>query len=1023
MNAYTNKWKTQKIKTGFYAVLFLFFTTISIQAQTKRQNWLAGDNTFNSVGNFVTKGIANSLAIPPARYHAVSWVDSVGDFWTFGGQASVVGTPQYGNDLWKWNGVNWTWISGESTANQLGVYGTQGVPSSTTTPGARRHPVIWDDNQGNIYLFGGVGPGEEHFNDLWKWNGDQWTWLSGSNTTNQTANYGTIGVTSSSNVPGARYAAAAWTADNGDLFMFGGFGRTASGTGTLQDLWKWDGTNWTWINGSNLHTQSGIYGTIGVANASNVPGARIRSAYWKDENGDFWLYGGQAYVGGTLILATDLWKWDGADWTWVKGSNSASEATNFGTLNVASSTNTPGPRTSAMPWFNPENNKAYLLGGGNYNVHNNDVWEWDGTDWIWVSGSNLAAQASVFTAKGISSSTESIGGIREGNATMDDFGNVYVFGGRHQNSGNVSNSLWRLEEGTFYDGSSWTNGAPSSSSINAYFNASATISASITCNNLYLCNGEYNVRGSATLSGSIIKNGGTMRGSGTLTLNDQSAAANAQIIGDTVTGFTGLLVIPSSATFTTNGKLILDATSFGTGQLLLDGTLIGELGLSIYLNLASGTDNGRYFHLGSPFNDTEVSDFNKGGHFVSGNIDATKNTVWQWDASAADWTSPSLSSLVSSNSPSAFYAGNNSFGNFLKSDSASGKISISGNLNSNPSGDVTTFYSTGQNTSATFIGGTSQAATQGWNMVSNPYPCNYDLDAIQFTSQFSGSKYIWNGSSYEVRNGFGVGNVEFIAPLQAFFVQKNEINGSMAFPESGRATGENVSIQKQSANKKDFLHLSLSLGTATLDQTWLSFAPDAKTGFDHLDAWKLKGSDGLAALYSKSMDHSFAINHLNSDSLVHSVPLYLEYKNHHGDKFKLSIDLNELESYKEIWIEDLKTSNYVNMQNNGNFNFFHDSTMVGPRFIIHLAKAGLGLNQQISQDDFFFHSKEGNLDVVFASHQLSAQISLYNSAGALIAKKNVNGLEAQFNGLKPGIYIVRIENNKGGIVNSKALVN
>jgi hypothetical protein len=39
----------------------------------------------------------------------------------------------------------------------LGIYGTQGVPSTTNTPGCRRLSISWKDANGNFWLFGGEG--------------------------------------------------------------------------------------------------------------------------------------------------------------------------------------------------------------------------------------------------------------------------------------------------------------------------------------------------------------------------------------------------------------------------------------------------------------------------------------------------------------------------------------------------------------------------------------------------------------------------------------------------------------------------------------------------------------------------------------------------------------------------------------------------------------------------------------------------------------------------------------------------
>ena len=136
-----------------------------------------------------------------------------------------------------------------------------------------------------------------------------WTWVSGANTINQPGSYGTQGVAAAANVPGARSSAVSWTDANGNLWLFGGSGYDSAGTlGTLNDLWKFDGTHWTWVSGANTVNQSGSYGTQGVAAAANVPGARSSAVSWSNANGNLWLFGGGGYdsAGGRGNL-NDLW--------------------------------------------------------------------------------------------------------------------------------------------------------------------------------------------------------------------------------------------------------------------------------------------------------------------------------------------------------------------------------------------------------------------------------------------------------------------------------------------------------------------------------------------------------------------------------------------------------------------------------------------------------------------------------------------------------------------------------------------
>ncbi|HRD39199.1 MAG TPA: kelch repeat-containing protein, partial [Bacteroidia bacterium] len=86
----------------------------------------------------------------------------------------------------------------------------------------------------------------------------EWTWMKGTDTLTKPGIYGTMGVASPSNNPGARHGAATWVDNNGDLWLFGGEGVTTNTVLCwLNDLWKYTVStgNWTWMGGTNLPNQ------------------------------------------------------------------------------------------------------------------------------------------------------------------------------------------------------------------------------------------------------------------------------------------------------------------------------------------------------------------------------------------------------------------------------------------------------------------------------------------------------------------------------------------------------------------------------------------------------------------------------------------------------------------------------------------------------------------------------------------------------------------------------------------------
>ena len=292
---------------------------------TNMWTWVSGSNAGGSVpAVYGTLGVAAASNTPGYRSQAASWIDKSGNFYLFGGN----GVGGYINDLWELNPTakTWTWISGSNTANHTGVYGTLGTPAATNVPGARGGVVSWTDGSGNFWLFGGYGNDststQGSLNDLWEFNptAKTWTWMSGSNTANAVGVYGTQGVASASNVPGARGYAVSWIDPSGNLWLFGGipgYLGIYSFEYDLNDLWEFSPTNkeWTWVSGTNTiptgsYGQSGVYGTQGVAAASNVPGARDSAVSWVDSSGNLWLFGGSGYDStGALVGLNDLWRY------------------------------------------------------------------------------------------------------------------------------------------------------------------------------------------------------------------------------------------------------------------------------------------------------------------------------------------------------------------------------------------------------------------------------------------------------------------------------------------------------------------------------------------------------------------------------------------------------------------------------------------------------------------------------------------------------------------------------------------
>ncbi len=381
------------------------------------------------------------------------------------------------------NAQDWTWLRGNSTNSVVASYGTKGTAAPTNDPGGHHGAATWIDATGNLWEFGGEGyatvPTMGWLNDLWKYDPtiNQWTWIRGANFINQNGQYGTKGVSSPTNEPGAREFPTFWKDNSGNFWIFGGDGWDAFGTwGRLNDLWKYNlATNeWTWVSGTNLANQNGTYGSITVFAPANIPGGRHGGAAWTDASNNFWVYAGYGYpASGPDGHLNDLWKYDPItnQWACMKGSAAINKYGNYSPKAVSSPTNVPGGREFPAMWKDPAG-KVWIFGGGGWPIstssvgHLNDLWFYDMTtnNWTFQSGTNLGNQLGVNGTIGVPSPTNNPGGRYSSVSVFDNFGNLWLFAGigLPGTSGiGELNELWRYtpstDEWTWMKGSSAVN--------------------------------------------------------------------------------------------------------------------------------------------------------------------------------------------------------------------------------------------------------------------------------------------------------------------------------------------------------------------------------------------------------------------------------------------------------------------------------------------------------------------------------------------------------------------------------------
>lgn len=471
--------------------------SLSAGAQTTvpgQWTWVGGSNTVPSQlgfqpGVYGTLGTPAPGNTPGGRNYALGWTDNNGNLWLFGGL--LFSTQQsYFNDLWKFDPAigEWAWMSGSSTVGSncpvistvancgsSGTYGTMGTAAAGNTPGGRYQAENWVDSSGNLWLYGGIGFDSAGkwgaLSDLWEFSPStsEWTWMGGSSTVpgNAVCNScisgyppvpGTLGMPAAGNTPGGLWMAQNWTANNGNLWLFGGWGYNTIGYAALpNDLWQFNPSSneWAWMGGSSdfgSNTVSGTYGVLGKPAAGNTPGSRWLGASWTDTSGNFWLFGGQGYdASDPEGILNDLWEFNPStnQWAWMGGSSTLNCANMpqtycnqpgvYGTVGVPAAGNIPGSRFLAFNWRDLNGN-LWLFGGQGFDANSNwnvlnDLWRYSPakSEWTWMGGLNtlgtVPTGGGVYGTLGTPAAGNQPGRRSGGVSWTDKKGNFWLWGG------------------------------------------------------------------------------------------------------------------------------------------------------------------------------------------------------------------------------------------------------------------------------------------------------------------------------------------------------------------------------------------------------------------------------------------------------------------------------------------------------------------------------------------------------------------------------------------------------------------
>ena len=198
--------------------------------------------------------------------------------------------------------------------------------------------MTYDTLRQKIVLFGGEDSSTTYLNDTWEYDGDDWV-RTFSNDASQTDR------------PSQRHGhMVAYDEAQGLTFLFGGATTIIQNCfepnpcNYLDDMWTYDGTQWTQITYNGVRPPKRAFGTMVYDAARQV----------------MVLFGGR---GDQAHQHSDTWEYDGVSWSQV------------------STAHIPPARKSHKMVYDRGLGASVIYGGSAGGVFS-DVWRYDGIDWV-----------------------------------------------------------------------------------------------------------------------------------------------------------------------------------------------------------------------------------------------------------------------------------------------------------------------------------------------------------------------------------------------------------------------------------------------------------------------------------------------------------------------------------------------------------------------------------------------------------------------------------------------------------------
>lgn len=591
-----------------------------------------------------------------------------------------------------------------------------------------------------------------------------------------------------------------------------------------------------------------------------------------------------------------------------------------------------------------------------------------------------------------------------------------------------SPSVCSVPTNTTWNGTTWSNGAPTSS-LDAII-ASSTTPGAFTCEDLTINSGVALTLGSgvtATIYGDVTNSGNGTSGVGTL----RFVKSGTQSLNGTAFTHSGVVEVATGATLTTNSKLTMANNAslmHGTSTTNGGGSVSGNI--TFEKSIGSTTKGWRMFSL--PV-DMLIDDFETGlNTLCSNHSTAGERNVYYYDPTnnglgankAIGWTQAN-NTTDDDQKAYSIYLDNTSHHAW----DFSGTVSATGT----PNDGSRTF-----NLQYTYdpASAANQAQQRGWNQIPNYFPSVLGVYNLINDGNF-GSTYkaihVWdqstsqmiglNQSSMNTYNNSGTSRfstIRQISPFTGFWVKATSTSQSIQLKNSMRITRTD-SIPANTYFKKEFdvFRVEVKDADGKADQFSVCFDEAATDGMDYtMDIYKFKSfSDEVPTLYTEIEGEGMLSLNALPIKESYTMPLYIEsFKD--GKEYTFRPITEEYLGYFDVELLDNKTG-VKTMLLDKNYSFKYDAAYKGARFTLNFSKKSTtSVEELFNPEKMYAYTNEGGINVVYSNRSTAttATVEIYNIMGQkLFSTQTAAGVEtvtyqpaatAQAN-----VYVVNVTSN------------